>query len=142
MGDGDEDNVSFSITGDKLLTNEVFVFDMKSSYSIRIQTEDTDGNTFSKSFLINIDKVLGIDQLNNLIKIYPNPIENQPLNIEVTSYDKLELLLMDVKGNIILTKKLNKGLNQIDYKEFSNGVYILRLLDVNEIVHQQRVIKK
>ena len=49
---------------------------------------------------------------------------------------------MDVKGNTILTEKLVKGQNQVDWKGISNGIYILRLMNESETVHQQRVVKK
>lgn len=55
-GDGDTNNASLTISGDKLLTNEVFDYKTKSSYSVRIQTKDSGGLTFSKSFGITINR--------------------------------------------------------------------------------------
>jgi len=40
-GTGDDDNASFSITGDSLLTAEVFDFETKASYSIRVKSTDS-----------------------------------------------------------------------------------------------------
>ena len=54
-GTGDTDNSSFTISGDKLLSSEVFDFETKSSYSIRVQTDDGKGGTFSKSFDVSIN---------------------------------------------------------------------------------------
>jgi len=53
-GAGDTDNASFSISGNELLTAEVFDFETKSSYSIRIESDDQNGGTFSKSFTITV----------------------------------------------------------------------------------------
>ncbi|MDO7173699.1 leucine-rich repeat domain-containing protein [Mariniflexile sp. AS56] len=53
-GDGDNDNSSFTITDDKLLSGKVFDFETKNSYSIRVQTDDGNGGTFSKSFTVSI----------------------------------------------------------------------------------------
>ena len=53
-GTGDTDNGSFTITDDKILSGEVFDFETKSLYSIRVQTDDGNGGTFSKSFTIFI----------------------------------------------------------------------------------------
>ena len=53
-GDGDADNASFSIAGNSLLSAEVFNFEIKSTYSIRIQTRDNVGATFSKAFNISV----------------------------------------------------------------------------------------
>ena len=53
-GEGDIDNNSFTISDDELLTDEIFDFEIQSSYSIRVQTDDGNGGTFSKSFIITI----------------------------------------------------------------------------------------
>ncbi|WP_420319290.1 T9SS type A sorting domain-containing protein [Ekhidna sp.] len=54
VGAGSDDNTSFTISGAELLSNEVFDFELKSVYSIRIQTDDGNSNTFEKSFSITI----------------------------------------------------------------------------------------
>ena len=53
-GSGSDDNGSFTITGDQLLTNAVFDYETKNSYSIRVQTDDGHGGTYQESFIINI----------------------------------------------------------------------------------------
>jgi hypothetical protein len=54
-GDGSEDNASFTIEGAKLKTNASINFEEKNSYSIRIQTEDSGQEIFSKAFVIAIN---------------------------------------------------------------------------------------
>ena len=56
-GDGDDDNTSFSIDGDALEAGEVFDFETKSSYSIRVESNDGNGGTFQKAFTITINDV-------------------------------------------------------------------------------------
>ncbi|WOK05635.1 T9SS type A sorting domain-containing protein [Imperialibacter roseus] len=56
-GEGDADNVSFTIGGDKLLSDAVFDFETKTSYTVRIQTKDLAGAVFSESFSITITDV-------------------------------------------------------------------------------------
>lgn len=53
-GDGDTDNGNFSISDDHLLANEIFDFETKSSYSIRVCSTDPADNTFEKAFTITI----------------------------------------------------------------------------------------
>ncbi len=53
-GTGDADNASFTITGSQLKAAVVFDFEAKSSYSIRLRTNDGNGGTFEKSFIISI----------------------------------------------------------------------------------------
>ncbi len=54
-GDGDEDTGSFKILGDELQADEVFDYETKSSYNIRVQTNDGKGGLFEKAFVININ---------------------------------------------------------------------------------------
>ncbi len=56
VGDGDTDNSSFTISSDTLKSAVVFDYETKSSYSIRIQTDDGNGGTFSKSFVITVNE--------------------------------------------------------------------------------------
>ncbi len=53
-GTGDDDNGSFQISGNQLLTNAVFDFNVKTDYSIRIVTEDLLGLTYEKTVVIHI----------------------------------------------------------------------------------------
>jgi hypothetical protein len=53
-GTGATDNASFSISGTSLLTAEVFNFEVKSTYSIRVKTTDPAGATFEKVFTISV----------------------------------------------------------------------------------------
>ena len=53
-GDGDTNNGSFIIIGDKLLSGEAFDFGVKPSHTVRVQTDDGKGGVFSKSFTISV----------------------------------------------------------------------------------------
>ncbi|MFY0599432.1 MAG: VCBS repeat-containing protein [Cyclobacteriaceae bacterium] len=64
---GGEDFASFVISGDQLLTNEVFDFETKSSYNVIISVDDQNGGIFQEQFTITV-----IDIVNeNLILSYP-----------------------------------------------------------------------
>ncbi|WP_353291977.1 SBBP repeat-containing protein [Synechococcus sp. M16CYN] len=54
-GTGDTDNSAFTIDGDQLHINESPDFETNSSYSIRLQTTDSGGLTFEKSFTFNVN---------------------------------------------------------------------------------------
>ncbi|MEI6526071.1 MAG: cadherin domain-containing protein [Planctomycetota bacterium] len=56
-GAGDSDNTLFAITGNSLVTRNVFNFESRNSYSIRIQTQDAGGLTFEQLFPISITNV-------------------------------------------------------------------------------------
>jgi hypothetical protein len=56
-GAGDTDNASFQISGSTLQTAASFNFEAKSSYTVRVQTNDGNGGTFSKQFTITVTDV-------------------------------------------------------------------------------------
>ena len=54
QGTGDENNASFEITDGVLRTNEIFDYESKSSYSIRVRTTDSGGLSFEKQFSVTV----------------------------------------------------------------------------------------
>ena len=56
-GAGDTDNALFSISGDQLKTAAALDFESKPSLSVRVRTEDSAGNAFSRSFTITVRDV-------------------------------------------------------------------------------------
>jgi len=56
-GTGDTDNSAFSIVGNELRINNAPNFEIKSSYSIRVQTDDGEGGLYQEAFAININNV-------------------------------------------------------------------------------------
>ncbi len=56
-GTGSDDNASFSISGNQLLSAEVFDYDTKSSYSVRVRVTDKAGLTFEQALSIDVISV-------------------------------------------------------------------------------------
>ena len=56
-GLGDSDNGSFLIRNDSLLTNEVFDFEDKANYTIRISARDSAGERIEKAFTITVNNL-------------------------------------------------------------------------------------
>ena len=57
------DNAAFTIVGDQLQSAIRFDFERKSSYTVRIQTTDAEGNSFSRTFTVNVDDVTQLNYL-------------------------------------------------------------------------------
>ena len=81
LGEGDIDNQAFLIDGDQLKIRRTPDFETQSSYSIRLQTTDSDGLTFEKAFTLSV---------NDLNETVPTP-NSEDLNgdgfvDEVTNY--------------------------------------------------------
>ena len=56
-GTGDEDNASFQIVGSQLQTNQIFDFETKNSFSIRVRTTDQGQLSVDKEFTITVTNV-------------------------------------------------------------------------------------
>ncbi len=68
-GTGDSDNGSFTIIGNTLKSSEIFDYETKSSYSIRIQSNDGKGGVFSKLFTITVND---LSPINNPVVTSPD----------------------------------------------------------------------
>ncbi|KPA09952.1 F-box associated region domain protein [Candidatus Magnetomorum sp. HK-1] len=76
-GTGDTNNDSFTISGNQLKSNEVFDYEIKNTYSIRISSTDNGGSTFEKALTISIT------DLNEIFVIHPSTTQNQSQNISI-----------------------------------------------------------
>ncbi|MCC9601137.1 cadherin domain-containing protein [Stieleria sp. JC731] len=56
-GTGDDDNASFTIDGDQLVTAIDLDFETKTSYTVRVQATDNFGETFQQALTITVDDV-------------------------------------------------------------------------------------
>ena len=82
-GTGDADNGSFEIIGDELRAKESFNYEVKNSYSVRIQTADNMGVAFEKQFLINISNVN--DAPDGAVTIDGEPTQNVVLSVNTST---------------------------------------------------------
>ncbi len=78
-GAGASDNAAFTISGDQLLINSSPDYETQSSYSIRVQTTDAAGASYSETFTINVNDVpevglpiVGEDSQNDYLRGTPN----------------------------------------------------------------------
>lgn len=76
--------------------------------------------TFSLSHIIR----LMFENNGPAIRIYPNPVSGGVMNIE--SNAGRPIVLMDSKGSIAFTGRINAGTNRISIAHLPKGVYILR----------------
>ncbi|HMB99520.1 MAG TPA: T9SS type A sorting domain-containing protein [Flavobacteriaceae bacterium] len=69
------------------------------------------------------------------IKIFPNPVSSNYVNIATTQ--DLDVILYNVLGKQILTEKVTSSQNTIDLSNFNKGIYLVKLISENG-----QVIKK
>ena len=110
-GSGSEDNGSFAITGNQLLTAAVFNLAAKSSYSIRVRTTDQRGMFFDKVFGIT---VLGNQAPTDIVLSASSIAEKRSAGTEVGT-----LSTTDPDAGNTFTYSLVSGTGSADNASFS-----------------------
>ncbi len=65
IGEGSDDNAKFEINGSQLIANFTAIFNIKSSYSVRIKTDDGYSGTFEKALVIEVLDVNDAPSMND-----------------------------------------------------------------------------
>ncbi len=131
-GEGDSDNASFTIDDSQLKASEVFDYEVKSSYNIRVQTTDGNDSTLESTFTVTItdvDDATNISEDANFskIKIYPNPAAEE-VTIEYPALEKAErVYLLNTSGIIIKEQAAEKEKSSLRISEIPAGIYFIRI---------------
>ncbi|MBK9727404.1 MAG: T9SS type A sorting domain-containing protein [Saprospiraceae bacterium] len=93
--------------------------------------------------ILNIGTTTTIDDQDQIkIEIFPNPCKDYfILNVLDYNPEKMFLYLYDVNGNLILTKRLYAGSNEIELNSISNGVYIVKIMEQRIEVKCEKLVK-
>ena len=118
-GTGDTDNASFDVAGTDLVTNEIFNFEVKDTYTIRLQTDDNNGGLFEQSFTITIAN--GNDLPTQVSISNQSVVENQPLGTTIATFSTVD---EDTGGTY--TYNLVSGAGDTDNSSFTIDNDILK----------------
>jgi len=104
-GEGDDDNLSFTLLGDLLLASESFDYETKNQYSIRIRSTDEAGNYCEVPFIIQIidvDETTGLPVLAaGEVRAFPNPFsQSTTISFPNLAGELYRLVLTDLSGKI------------------------------------------
>jgi hypothetical protein len=98
-------------------------------------SENGDAQAFNNLFLNAFGFILtsNIDENVELTTdfIYPNPVSSQ-LTIEIPHQSKIEI--SNIEGGLLKTFFVDGDVNVIDISDLSSGLYIIRVLTVNNLV--------
>ncbi len=113
-GGGSTDNSQFKLVDNQLQTNGSFDYETKNTYSIRVQTEDSQGGTYSESFTINVTDVdENVDPTD--IELDNNHVdENQAVGTTVGNFSTI-----DPNGDLNFTYSLVNGVGDTDNNSFT-----------------------
>ena len=92
---------------------------------------------------VNITNTVGIEESNNPISVYPNPI-NSFLNIILTPnlYNAVNLRIYDLKGKDILNLNLKSDQNSIKLNGLNSGIYLYKIYNEDNLLKKGKFIKK
>ena len=93
---------------------------------------DVSGNHGNyEAWVVKLSSTLGLEEpsYNNLVKLYPNPVQNV-LNLKTENkFINLSYTIIDGLGRIVLNGKLNEVDTTISVEQLSKGIYYLKLTD-------------
>lgn len=141
-GSNDIDNSSFAIDEDTLRTALNLDFETKSTYNIYLQTQDSDGLTFAKAFVINISDVIETDikDIDNVQWcIYPNPCSGK-FHVKVNANGFI-IEVYDIIGNKIYSQVVDNSKRDIDLSNYSKGQYIINISAENKVYSKKLIIQ-
>ncbi len=150
-GEGSDDNPSFSIVGDELRSSEIFDFEDKASFTIRVETSDDDGYTFVRAFsieILDVEEPLSTEELDELgIVVYPNPFgSNVHLEMINDYVGDIQIKVSDVSGkSVLLSENYFKNNKQtksmLNLEKLPTGIYLLNI-KMGDEVYSGRLIKE
>ena len=116
--------------------------------SVRVQAISACGISNYNTITVNYCKSLQTTnntEVDNkdFMSIYPNPANNE-FTISLNSIqNNIEMDVYDVLGNKVINKILTNETSTINIEQLSNGLYFVRLMDVNSnVVFTQRLVKE
>lgn len=104
---------------------------------IRIDNDKVNMREADGAFVSLDESSKDISQVN----IYPNPALNN-LNIAHSYSQEVNVLLRDLTGRTIISKKLESTEQSLDLSELKQGVYLLSLESEGELLYSDKVIKR
>ena len=84
--------------------------------------------------------IIGIDELQQSIRVYPNPT-TQSININSNTIIK-QTSISTLKGSVIQSINYNSAQIEIDLSELESGIYIIRTKLIDGSVLFEKVVKQ
>jgi len=76
--------------------------------------------------------------------IYPNPA-NDRITIQIDEnyvFNQLNIQLFDVTGRVVVDTQSSNSMNNINLSGLERGMYVLKVMDKNELIHSSKVVLK
>ena len=85
---------------------------------------------------------LEVSQIKLELSAYPNPTSNA-IHLRIGNYEseKLSYQLYDIQGRLLMGKPVRENHTSIVLQDFSGSLYLLKVLDNNQLIKTFRIIK-
>jgi hypothetical protein len=105
------------------------LIDVNSDNSLALNWEASNENLLSNADF----------EINDAIQIYPNPTKNRMDIKTIKPFSQIQLI--DVQGRVIATVYKNSNEIEIDMNNFSDGIYLIKIISENKI-ETRKIIKQ
>ncbi len=83
----------------------------------------------------------GISEHSNLLSISPNPTSDI-VRCELNGLNNVRLQVLDIYGKLLMEQTITNSAAEIDLSDKASGIYFLRVVDGNNILTTQKVIRR
>ncbi|MBG7631016.1 MAG: T9SS type A sorting domain-containing protein, partial [Bacteroidetes bacterium] len=105
-------------------------------------TPTSDSFNWTSAFTVG---TLGVDSftLNNTITVFPNPIVDNKVRFNLSTNDFIdgEVILYDLAGRVIVSKKINQNTGELNVVGVSEGFYFMKFINEDKIATKKLIIK-
>ncbi len=119
-------------------TDKTYAVTVSGVYSVRAKADDCEG-VMSDNETIVITSVPDINVISGVI-FYPNPV-TEVLTIELHGFDeskKVKLKIFDISGKLIENRLVDSNEKcKIDMFRYSSGLYLLQVIQNDNVINQQ-----
>jgi hypothetical protein len=116
-------------------TTNTYAPQSNGSYAVIVEFP---GNCSSTSNCVLIDYLSIEESTAEHLQVYPNP-SNGTIQITIPSNTSTQIVLSDMNGKVIYTKKLLGGINTVTLPNLDRGAYFMTV-KTNDTVQQQKII--
>jgi photosystem II stability/assembly factor-like uncharacterized protein len=93
----------------------------------------------SADYSFAITSTFDVSSLNDEIKLYPNPVQSDVVNLFVRNNRSMSLKIQRIDGSIVIAERfLQKGNNLLSLKQLPPGIYVFTLTDRKTFVRVQK----
>ncbi|MEO9869473.1 FG-GAP-like repeat-containing protein [Ekhidna sp.] len=145
-GDGtnDADNDKFAVVGDQLLVVKDIDLNDGEELSIYVKAINNFGKTTTGAFVLTVNEVLGLEDLDDQLVLYPNPgADVMEISFNERVEGSVEIKVSDLNGKIV-HQEMQRAVGEsfkatVDMQDHKSGIYLIELRFGDQVFKQRWV---